>query len=127
MLNRDAIEKALQIVKNKPTVVEAYSGDMADADAAGVYAGDANAIIAYGVMPNTNIEDWYFAGWADEIARENEADFFTSENTERFSDADLRVLNEAMKIRLERGEDHKNACDLVNNAYTPGATIADLI
>lgn len=43
--------------------------NLAGENAAGIYADDADAIIAYGVMPNTKITGWYFAGYADDLAR----------------------------------------------------------
>ena len=52
---------------------------------------------------------------------------FTEENTNGFSADDLEILNAALRIRLDRGEDEKNASDAINNAWIDGATVADLI
>lgn len=51
---------------------------------------------------------------------------FTEQNTEDFTTAQLVTLNEALAIRMARGEDEKNASDAVNNAFVDGASVADL-
>lgn len=52
---------------------------------------------------------------------------FTDENTEGFSAAELALLNEALAIRLARGEDEKNASDAINNAWNESATLSMLL
>lgn len=52
---------------------------------------------------------------------------FSMENTNGFTAEQLLVLNEALAIRVARGEDEKTASDAVNNAWVEGATLEDLI
>ena len=52
---------------------------------------------------------------------------FTFDNTEGFTAAQLNILNEALRIRMERGEEITAAQDAINNAWVEGATVADLI
>ncbi len=52
---------------------------------------------------------------------------FTDENTEGFSAAELALLNEALAIRLARGEDEKNASAAINNAWNESATLSMLL
>lgn len=49
---------------------------------------------------------------------------FTQDNTAEFSVADLALLNEALAVRLARGEDEKNACAAINNAWRDGAALS---
>jgi len=49
------------------------------------------------------------------------------DNTEGFSQTDLDLINEALNIRLERGEDEKSATDKINNVWRPGTELSDLI
>jgi hypothetical protein len=51
---------------------------------------------------------------------------YNQDNTEGFSPQELALLNAALKIRLERGEEEKNASDAINNAWTDNATIETL-
>ena len=52
---------------------------------------------------------------------------FTEDNTDGFTAADLAAVNEALAIRMDRGEDEKGACDAINNAWREGATVEALI
>lgn len=52
---------------------------------------------------------------------------FTMDNTDGFTAEDLKTLNEALAIRMARGEDEKSATDKINNAWVDGATVEDLI
>jgi hypothetical protein len=56
-----------------------------------------------------------------------ETTMFTMNNTEGFSQTDLDLINEALNIRLERGEDEKSATDKINNAWRLGSELSDLI
>ena len=51
---------------------------------------------------------------------------FTADNTEGFTATELATMNDAMRIRIARGESEKGASDAVNNAWFDGATVADL-
>jgi len=51
---------------------------------------------------------------------------FTEDNTEGFTAAELAILNEALALRLARGEDEKNAQDAINNLWRPGMTAGEL-
>lgn len=42
---------------------------------------------------------------------------FTMENTSGFTQDDLKLLNEALKVLLAGGMDEKNAADHVNNRW----------
>jgi hypothetical protein len=52
---------------------------------------------------------------------------FTLENTEGFTSEEIIILNAALAIRVERGEDEKVASDKINNAWFSGASVEDLI
>ena len=52
---------------------------------------------------------------------------FTTDNTNGFSNTDLTMMNDALAIRMARGEDEKTAHDAINNAWFEGATADDLI
>lgn len=53
---------------------------------------------------------------------------FTAENTEgAYTAAELVVLNAALAIRTERGEDEKAAHDAINNAWVQDAEVSDLV
>ena len=52
---------------------------------------------------------------------------FTLDNTEGFTENQIDVLNEALEIRIARGEDEKSASDAINNAWFDGATVEDLV
>jgi len=52
---------------------------------------------------------------------------FSQDNTEGFTNSELEILNAALKIRLERGEDEQDASDAINNAWVKGAQVEDLI
>lgn len=51
---------------------------------------------------------------------------FTLDNTTGFNASELEIINAALAIRLERGEDRKAASDAINNAWFTGAAVADL-
>lgn len=56
--------------------------------------------------------------------------FFTSDNTDGFTDSELDTLNEAAWKLIQNPDDTeevKAVCDAVNNAWTGGATVDDLI
>jgi hypothetical protein len=67
--------------------------------------------------------DW---GWPDPKSGERKMTF-TTDNTDGFTSEELDLMNEAIEILVERGMDESNASDQINNAYVPGATLADLI
>lgn len=48
------------------------------------------------------------------------------DNTNGYSADELAILNAALVIRMERGEDEKSASDAINNAWVAGADISDL-
>lgn len=53
---------------------------------------------------------------------------FTNENTDgSFSVSELLVLNSALQIRMDRGEEQSNASDAITNAWFDSATITDLV
>ena len=51
---------------------------------------------------------------------------FTADNTEGFTANELTMLNNALHIRIGRGEEEKGAADAINNAWFDGATVDDL-
>jgi hypothetical protein len=52
---------------------------------------------------------------------------FTQDNTEGLTDADLGLMNRAIRLLMEDGIDEKNAADIVNNNWREsGNTIASL-
>ena len=59
--------RAIQIIIQAGAENAGRACDLSE-DARGIYD-DADEIIAYGIMPNSNVEGWYFAGYADEIVR----------------------------------------------------------
>jgi hypothetical protein len=52
---------------------------------------------------------------------------FTIDNTEGFNAAELALLNEALVIRIARGEHEKDASDAINNAWTLNCKLVNLI
>ena len=55
--------------------------------------------------------------------------YWTAQNTEGFTAADLDTLNAAQDALQDAapGIDPANVADLINNAWRPGITAADLI
>lgn len=52
---------------------------------------------------------------------------FTIDNTEGFTQADLDLMNRAVRLLMEDGLDEKNAADIVNNNWQEsGNTVASL-
>ena len=60
-------------------------------------------------------------------AQHRRDEMFSQDNTEGFTNSELEILNAALKIRLERGEDEQDASDAINNAWVKGAQVEDLI
>lgn len=52
---------------------------------------------------------------------------FTDNNTDGFTKAELEILNEALAIRVERGEDEQDASDTINDLWQPDATVEELV
>ncbi len=50
------------------------TGEEADEIEAGLYHGEADSWLVFGVMPNTSETGWFFAGTTDEITRQMRAD-----------------------------------------------------
>lgn len=59
-------------LKDRRGVEMVTTGDKATEEEAGLYYGEADAWIIYGVMPNTDETGWYFAGYTQDLIREIE-------------------------------------------------------
>lgn len=63
-MTRDQIEAW---IRSNYTVEEVANAAEVEEDKAGLYTGDPDAWVAYGTMPNTDEDGWWFVGYTSDI------------------------------------------------------------